>query len=907
MMNETEKDLPLRHDLARLDRLLAEIVREQEGEAVYHEMRTIPVEAHDRVGTPELSRRLAELSPAAAAALVRACGFYAQLTNLAEDLHHNRRRRAHRAAGSAPQQSSLALAIQRLKHAAVPFAALVDFFEHAQISPVLTAHPTEVQRQSVLDAHKAIRKFLTKLADPSLGREDREEVEAKLKRVILALWQTSEIRPFKLTVKDEIENGVAYHPTTFFTALPKLYASLEASIQREWGQELVLPNFFRIGSWIGGDRDGNPFVTAEVTLYAAQRQAEVAFAWYGRELDQLYRELSLSARRVKVSEALGQLTAHSPDHAESRQEEPYRLALATLQGRLSATAQALEVPFDGRFAHAGLSAYPSPTDLVHDLQLISDSLCSHGSQSLAAGRLRDLIRAVEVFGFSLMPLDMRQFSGIFESVVAELFAQAGAGDYLAADEAGRQAMLLAELQSARLLYSPFVEYSEQTGKELALFRAAAQIQARFGKKALPNCIISNCASASDLLEVALLLKEAGLLRVVDGEPASTVNIIPLFETVADLDASAGVMSELFALPWYRTLLNSRKDTQEVMLGYSDSNKDGGYFTSQWELYQAERRLVKVFDAAGVRMRLFHGRGGSVGRGGGPSYEAIMAQPAGSVAGQIRITEQGEVIGAKYSDPEIGLRNLEALLAATLEASLTTVRDTPPADEAILGELSSRAFHAYRSLVETPGFIQYFLEATPINEIAKLNIGSRPASRKSLTSIKDLRAIPWVFSWAQARVMLPGWYGVGSAVAAYLEEHGQAGRERLQALYRHSAFFQVALSNMEQVLAKSDLQIAAGYAALVSDQSLAKHIFGLIEAEWLRTREAFFTITGQDTLLADNPSLARSLANRLPFMDALNILQIELIRRLRQTPDAPELLYTAHQTINGIAAGLRNSG
>ena len=907
MLNETEKDLPLRHDLARLDRLLAEIVREQEGEAVYREVRTIPVEAHDRIGTPELSRRLAELSPAAAAALVRACGFYAQLTNLAEDLHHNRRRHAHRVAGSPPQQGSLERAIHRLKQEAVPFSALVQFFDHAQISPVLTAHPTEVQRQTVLDAHKAIRRLLGQLGGEPLAPDERVEVEAELKRVVLALWQTSEIRPFKLTVKDEIENGVAYHPTTFFPALPKLYARLEDSIAREWGKKLELPNFFRIGSWIGGDRDGNPNVDAGVMRYAVTRQAEMAFACYERELDQLYRELSLSARRITVSPALTALADQTPDTAESRQEEPYRLALSTLQARLTATAQALGVTFDGKFPDAHLPPYPTSTALVEDLKVLADSLATHGSAALGEGRLQSLIRAVEVFGFSLMPLDMRQYSGIFESVVAELFAKGSAVDYATLDEAGRQQALLAELASPRLLVSPFVDYSAETAKELALFRAAADIQAHFGKKTLPNCIISNCAAVSDLLEVALLLKEAGLLRQVDGKPVSTVNIIPLFETVGDLDASARVMGDLFALPWYRTLLESRKDTQEVMLGYSDSNKDGGYFTSQWELYQAERRLVKVFADAGVLMRLFHGRGGSVGRGGGPSYEAIMAQPAGSVAGQIRITEQGEVIGAKYSDPDIGLRNLEALLAATLEASLTHVDDTGVAGETVLSALSGHAHRAYRALVETPGFIQYFLEATPINEIAKLNIGSRPASRKSLTSIQDLRAIPWVFSWAQARVMLPGWYGVGSAMSAYLAEHGDAGLATLQALYRDSSFFQVALANMEQVLAKSDLQIAAGYAALVSDQTLAQHIFGLIEAEWQRTRSGFFAITGQTTLLEGNPTLARSLANRLPFMDALNILQIELVRRLRHTPDDRELLYTAHQTINGIAAGLRNSG
>ncbi|WP_131863226.1 phosphoenolpyruvate carboxylase, partial [Crenobacter luteus] len=469
-------------------------------------------------------------------------------------------------------------------------------------------------------------------------------------------------------------------------------------------------------------------------------------------------------------------------------------------------------------------------------------------------------------------------------------------EYGALDEAARVRVLSRELATPRLLYSPYVQYSAETAKELAIFREAAKIQEQFGVDAIRQSIISNCASVSDVLALALIGKETGLIRLDEaGRPVSRLNLVPLFETIADLQGAAGVMDALFAQPWYRELLRSRGDVQEVMLGYSDSNKDGGYFTSQWELYQAEQRLVASFAAAGVKLQLFHGRGGSVGRGGGPSFEAIMAQPAGSVAGRIRITEQGEVISSKFADPDIGAGHLEALVAATLEATLTE-HQVDAADGAVFDELSRDAFAAYRALVESDGFMDYFLAATPINEIAKLNIGSRPASRKSLASIKDLRAIPWVFSWSQSRVMLPGWYGVGSAVAAYLARHGEAGLERLQRLYRASPFFQVVLSNMEQVLAKADLTIARRYASLVADGALAEALLARIEDEWQKTQNAFYAITGQGKLLEANAALARSLETRLPYLNALNLLQVELLRRLRAAPDdAGEVLTATHLT------------
>jgi phosphoenolpyruvate carboxylase len=508
---------------------------------------------------------------------------------------------------------------------------------------------------------------------------------------------------------------------------------------------------------------------------------------------------------------------------------------------------------------------------------------------------------------------MRQHSNVHEQVVAELFDfGAHRKGYSDLSETERIQWLLAEISSPRPLRSPYLEYSEIVRSELRLLQTAADIHVRFGRDALPNYIISKTDGVSDLLEVALLLKEVGLLRVGE-KPNLHLNIIPLFETIADLRGCGKVMDELFSLPCYRKLLDSRQNVQEVMLGYSDSNKDGGFLAANWELYKAETELTEVFARHKVELRLFHGRGGTVGRGGGPSYQAILAQPPQSVNGQIRITEQGEVIGSKYADPEIGRRNLETLVAATVEATLLshdTLGERAAAYHDIMEALAQDALAAYRSLVyETPGFNRYFQETTPIREIAGLNIGSRPPSRKKSDLIEDLRAIPWVFSWSVNRSMIPGWYGFGTAVEAFLqrEDGGEKGLALLQEMHRDWPFLQTLLSNMDMVLAKTDMGIASRYAELVGDISLREEIFGRILAEWDRSVKWLFAVTGQTEFLQDNPTLARSIRNRTPYIDPLNHLQVELLRRYR-SGDATDAVKRAIQlTINGVAAGLRNSG
>jgi phosphoenolpyruvate carboxylase len=671
----------------------------------------------------------------------------------------------------------------------------------------------------------------------------------------------------------------------------------------------ALPSFLRLGSWIGGDRDGNPFVTAEVLRQALAMQSDQALAFYLDELHALGGELSLHAPLVAVSAELEGLAERSPDRSSHRAHEPYRRAISGIYARVAATARALTGAQVLRAPVGEAPGYGAAGELAADLDVLHRSLAAHGSASLARGRLRDLRRAVDVFGFHLAALDLRQNADVHERTVAELFEAAAPGTgYRSLGEEERIALLLAELKTARPLVSPFVAYSEETAAELGILAAAAEAQRRYGKEAVSNYVISKADGVSDVLEVVLLLKETGLYD--PQHQTLGLNVVPLFETIEDLRRCGATMERLFALPLYRRLLDDRGGVQEVMLGYSDSNKDGGYLTSGWELWKAEVALVETCRRHGLRLRLFHGRGGSVGRGGGPSYEAILAQPSGAVDGAIRVTEQGEVIASKYSNPAVGRRNLEALAAATLEASLLPeAAPAPPASYvAAMEELSQHAYRAYRSLVyETPGFEDYFWEATVIGEIVNLNLGSRPASRRPSRRIADLRAIPWVFSWAQCRLMLPGWYGFGAAVEAWLADHPGDGMATLRAMVRDWPFFAALLSNMDMVLAKSDIAIASRYAGLVADAARREAIFGRLRAEWQASVTALLAILEQGSLLEKNPLLGRSIRNRFPYIDPLNHVQIELLKRYRAGDSDEPTVRDIHRTINGIAAGLRNSG
>ncbi len=913
-----DKDAPLREDIRLLGRLLGDTVRDQQGDASFELVERIRQNSvrfrrdDDHAARKELEGTLDALSREQTIQVVRAFSYFSHLANIAEDQHHIRRSRAHLIAGSAPREGSLAhaLALAFADGKTTP-AALAGFLGEALISPVLTAHPTEVQRKSILNCQTVIARLLDERDRKQLTPEESEANGEALRRAVLTLWQTRMLRPAKLSVVDEVNNGLSYFETTFLHELPRLYANLEdrlAVADPTLGKQ-ELPAFLQVGNWIGGDRDGNPFVTADILEQAQAMQASVALRHYLDELHTLGSQLSLALGLVSASDALLALAQGSPDSSPHRSDEPYRLAVAGIHARVAATHRALigTEPIGHDADHA--QPYDSAQALLEDLDIIHRSLVANGSATLARGRLRHLRCAVRVFGFHLAPIDLRQNSDVHERTVAELLEVARPGSaYLSLDETARCAMLLEELATPRPLASPHVHYSEETESELEIFRAAREAHRRYGRNAIRNCIISKTDDVSDLLELALLLKEAGLLR--PHESALDVNLVPLFETIGDLENAASVMERLFSLPLYRKLLEAAGNTQEVMLGYSDSNKDGGFLTSGWALYKAEGELVDVFARHGVRMRLFHGRGGSVGRGGGPSYQAILAQPDGAVQGQIRLTEQGEVIAAKYGNPEVGHRNLEVLVAATLEASRRpgSAAPTPPEFLDTMQALSDAAFAAYRGLVyETEGFEQYFWESTVIAEIAGLNIGSRPASRKKGTSIEDLRAIPWVFSWSQCRLMLPGWFGFGSAVKRYLASNPKDGLARLQAMHKDWSFFTTLLSNMDMVLSKTDLAIASRYAELVKDAELRETIFNRIRSEWQDTVDALLAITRQQELLADNPLLKRSIRNRFPYLDPLNHVQVELLRRHREQGDDERLRVGIHISINGIAAGLRNSG
>jgi phosphoenolpyruvate carboxylase len=909
-----EEDARLRTDIRLLGRILGDTVRDQEGADVFElveRIRQTSIRFHrddDKPARRELEIILDGMSTSQTVRIVRAFSYFSHLANIAEDQNNIRQMRTRSSAGGSPAPGTLALTLSHARAAGLSAADLRKFFSEALVSPVLTAHPTEVRRKSTIDREMEIAALLDRRERVQLTPEEIAASDEQLRRAVLTLWQTNLLRRTKLTVLDEVANGLSFYDYTFLHEVPRMHCALEDRLNEgHSAAQGELASFLKMGSWIGGDRDGNPFVTAEVMRGTLRVQSSRVLRFYLEELHILGSELSLAAHLADVSKDLRALAERSPDPSPHRSGEPYRLAVSGIYARLTATASKLDVetirPPVGEAA-----AYASAGEFKADLDILHRSLVSNNSGVIARGRLRFLRRAVDCFGFHLASLDIRQNSAVHERTVAELIDAAMPGmSYLALNEEARVALLAGELRNARPLTSSFVKYSEETVGELAIFHAAAEAHAKYGADVIPQCIISMCKGMSDMLEVALLLKEAGL---VHPSGRSAINIVPLFETIEDLQASSGIMDRMLSIHDYRKLVDSRGSVQEVMLGYSDSNKDGGFVTSGWELYKAEIGLVEVFERHHVRLRLFHGRGGSVGRGGGPSYDAILAQPGGAVNGQIRITEQGEIISSKYSNPEVGRSNLEVLAAATLETSLLQPKHSAPRADYLkaMEQLSALAFKAYRGLVyETDGFADYFWGSTVITEIATLNIGSRPASRKKTREIEDLRAIPWVFSWAQCRLMLPGWYGFGSAVETWIAENPDKGMAFLRELYGEWPFFRTLLSNMDMVLAKSSIAIASRYAELVPDAALREKIFGRIRSEWHSSIENLLDIMGQERLLQGNPPLERSIRNRFPYLDPLNHVQVELLKEHRaQNPDE-QVLRGIQITINGISAGLRNSG
>jgi len=890
--------LDSRETIRLLGRLLGTVIKEQYGQDeeslkrgqadldLVETIRRQSVGEHrSGAGEVPLDRRLSQLSQREVGLLIRGFSIFSQLANIADD-HCARCEK-----GPGPLS-------QLEHHAHVNARSVGNYLSKALLSPVITAHPTEVRRKSILDRETDIAVLLEKLDGANLHEGEGAEVEAQLKREIRTLWQTRMFRATRIHVSDEIENAIAVFARTFLTQLPLV----KRRLAKLYGHNGPLMAYLKPGSWVGGDRDGNPFVTAETLEYALSRQAEVVLDHYLREINTLGTELSLADEFVTTSAALKALAARPEHTSHHQQDEPYRRALITCYSRLAASRKALLGRGPMLPPRWEAEPYATPEDFAADLTIVFDSLKENGDADLADGRLLHLREAVGAFGFHLATMDMRQNSAVHERVVGELLASAGTvPSYAGLGEKERIVLLLQELASPRLLRSPYRRYSDETRSELEIGDKAAELKRRFGEGAIANTVISRTESVSDFLETAVLMKEAGLL--VPGEaPCAALRIVPLFETVADLRASDDVMKAWLDLPFVRALLKGQGSVQEVMIGYSDSNKDGGYFTSNWEIRSAIARLTYLGAKRGIAMRFFHGRGGAVGRGGGSSSDAIRALPCEASACGIRITEQGEVVASKYGNPEIGRASLETIVVAALLSELNHETDAADGEAAILlAMFSEEAYKAYRSLVyETPGFDLYFRQSTPLPEISDLKIGSRPASRTASARIEDLRAIPWVFSWSQARIMLPGWYGFGSAVR-------ETGFELLRPLYRTSPFFRTTVSNMEMVLAKSSLAIARRYSELVEDRALARAVFARIEAEWQATVEAILKLTDQTMLLERSPKLRNSILLRLPYIDALNHLQVDLLRRRRSGDDSEITSRAIHMSINGVSAGLRNSG
>ncbi len=917
-------DAALGDDIRLLGRLLGDVIRAQAGDATFElveAVRRVAVSGRRDGGAAvdDLQRALADQPIEQQLHVIRAFDWLALLANTAEDTHLERRQRHHRIAGDAPQPGSLAATSEHLAAAGVDGATVARTASELEVSPVITAHPTEVRRRTILAVLHEVASLLDERSRLDEGDPARESVDRRLEVEVLTLWQTALLRLSKLRVRDEIDEALRYYGASLFEVLPGLLDDLAALGDPDGAGAPDVRGAIRMGSWIGGDRDGNPFVTADVLRFAVNRQVATALGHHLAALDRLSHRLSMSARLVTPTPELATLADASGDESPFRADEPYRRALRGMYARLHAHASVVldpDVELAAPPPRVERPPYADLDELRRDLDVVDASLRSHGAADLADADLRRARQAVAVFGAHLCALDMRQNARVHEAVIDDLLRQAAVcADYRALDEAARCDVLRAELATPRLLRYPTAVYGEPAAGELAVLDEAARAVGRLGPRAIPHYVISMATSLSDVLEVAVLLKEVGLVRVTPGGPRSQLDIVPLFETIADLDGAPSTFDTMLADPAYRAVVRSRGDLQEVMIGYSDSNKDGGYLASQWTLFSAQRALAERARANGIRLRLFHGRGGTVGRGGGPAYQAILAQPPGSVDRTIRLTEQGEMVAAKYARPALARRNLETLVAAALEASCLGRRAVDDGADAIdarheaaMREISATSLAAYRELVYgEPRFVEFFRAITPTNEIAMLNVGSRPASRTRSGAIEDLRAIPWVFGWTQCRLMLPAWYGAGTAFERFVDDRPERA-DLLAEMYRTWPFFTTIVNNMGMVLTKSDVQIARRYAeVLVDDPELRRSVFGRIVDEHERTLAWHRRITGSADPLADNPLLARSLRNRYPYLDPLHVMQVDLLRRYRDG-DHDELVERGIQlTINAIATGIRNSG
>ena len=777
-----------------------------------------------------------------------------------------------------------------------------NILNNINVVPVLTAHPTQVQRKTTLDLTENIHNLLRKHRDVKNGLINKSKWKEDLQKHIEILLQSDIIREKKLKVANEITNVLEYYNRSFIKAITKLMVEYK-KLLRENSIDLVNETPITMGMWIGGDRDGNPFVTADTLKLSAMKQCELIITYYMNQLDILYRTFSMSSQLIKESDDLRLLADKSNDSSVYREKEYYRKAIYYIREKLSNTEKYLLNNVDND------EKYLTAEELEQDLLIIKNSLLENNGDTLIKGDLEELLSAVKIFGFYLASIDMRQDSSVYEACVAELLKSANIeNNYSELSENEKCDLLLNILKKdpRPLSINDENKQSEELKKELLIFKTARELKDKLGNNIIKQNIISHTTSISDLLELAIMLKEVGLV----GSDFARLQLVPLFETIEDLENSYQIMDNYLALDIVKKWVKDNKDYQEIMLGYSDSNKDGGYLSSGWSLYKAQQDLSSLGNKHGIKITFFHGRGGTVGRGGGPSYDAIISQPLGSVQDRIRLTEQGEIIAAKYGNKDAAYYNLETLFSAVIErmnADMVNIdiRDIPEIKE-MMDEIVEDSYKIYRKLVfENPNFYNYFFEATPIKEVSSLNIGSRPASRKKITDIGGLRAIPWVFSWSQSRIMLPGWYGVGTAFSNFINKDSR-NIDKLRTMYKDWPFFTSLLSNVDMVMSKSDMEIAKEYANLCKDDK-TKEVYNKILREWKLTKQVVLDISEHKEFLEDNTYLTKSLENRLQYFNTLNLLQIELIRRAREEETLESQINTIHITINGVATGLRNSG
>lgn len=915
----------LRRDVRFLGNILGEVLVHQGGRELLDIVEQIreTSKALRAEFVPELFEQfkttIASLNPEIRHQVIRAFAVYFQLVNIAEQNHRIRRKRDYeRSAGEGVQRGSIESAISELKERNIDVAGVQEILSNISLELIMTAHPTEATRRAVLDIHKRIAEDVMELDNPTLTYREREILRDKLLNEVLILWQTDELRDRKPTVIDEVRNGLYFFDETLFEVMPNVYEELERNLTKYYpGESWHVPSYLRFGSWIGGDRDGNPSVTAKVTWETLTLNRQLAIKKYEEKLNELVGILSFSTNLVQVSDELINSIKKEREHVELKcvdlwrnPKEPYRIKLGFMLQKLANTRD--------ESLKGSPTRYNSASELLEDLKIIDRSLRGHFADYVADTHIGKLVRQVELFGFHMLTLDIRQHSQEHENAMSEILAKMNISqNYGALSEEEKIQLLSKLLEDPRPLTSSHLDYSASTRECLDVFHTIYKAQQEFGPDCISTYLISMTRGASDMLEVMVFAKEVGLFRKeADGSLRCTVQSVPLFETIEDLHAAPGIMKLLFELPIYRQAVAARGDLHEIMLGYSDSNKDGGAVTANWELWVALNDITEMAGKYGIKPKFFHGRGGALGRGGMPLNRSILAQPPHTIGGGIKITEQGEVLSSRYSMQGIAYRSLEqatwALITAARLAKYPQVQDAAQNEwDEISSSISETALNKYQDLIfRDPDFLTYFKESTPLPEVGELNIGSRPSKRKNSDRFEDLRAIPWVFAWTQSRYLLPAWYAAGTALKQYTGDDAQR-IETLKTMYGKFPFFRSLIDNLQMALAKADLTIAKEYAGMIADSTVRDRIFTQIEDEYKLTSEMILSITGQDEILDNVPVIQESIRLRNPYVDPLSYMQVQLLAELRalraKDEDDPELLREVLLTINGIAAGLRNTG